>query len=148
MAYLHRPKVRYGIIALLILDALTKYFFYNLGYSSAAMLNVGISWSLPLGVAIVIPVTILVIARGCRAWAKRGLSDFIFVFFVSGAVGNLIDRIMFSGVRDFISVGTFPVFNVSDVLLNIAVVAFVLEEMFANGIIRESHRYKALKIRR
>lgn len=33
---------------------------------------------------------------------------------VGGALGNLIDRVMYQSVVDFISVGWFPVFNVAD----------------------------------
>jgi signal peptidase II len=43
---------------------------------------------------------------------------------LGGAVGNLIDRIMIGHVIDFISVGTFPVFNVADSSITVGV--FVL----------------------
>lgn len=40
---------------------------------------------------------------------------------VGGALGNLIDRIRFGPVTDFIAVGTFPVFNVADSSITIGV---------------------------
>lgn len=41
---------------------------------------------------------------------------------MGGALGNVIDRILFEGrVTDFISVGTFPVFNVADSSITIGV---------------------------
>jgi signal peptidase II len=43
---------------------------------------------------------------------------------LGGAVGNLIDRLAIGHVTDFISVGTFPVFNVAD--SSITVGCFVL----------------------
>ncbi len=44
----------------------------------------------------------------------------------AGAAGNLIDRLMFGRVTDFISVGTFPVFNVADSSITIGVVVLLL----------------------
>ena len=39
---------------------------------------------------------------------------------MSGALGNLIDRLLLDGkVTDFISVGTFPVFNVADASITV-----------------------------
>lgn len=40
---------------------------------------------------------------------------------LGGAVGNLIDRIQIGHVTDFISVGTFPVFNIADSSITIGV---------------------------
>jgi signal peptidase II len=43
-----------------------------------------------------------------------------------GAVGNLIDRLTIGHVVDFISVGTFPVFNVADSNISVGVVVLLL----------------------
>ena len=46
---------------------------------------------------------------------------------LAGAVGNLIDRLTQGGkVTDFISVGTFPVFNVADSSITVGTVALIL----------------------
>ncbi len=46
---------------------------------------------------------------------------------LAGALGNLIDRILFNGqVTDFISVGNFPVFNVADSSITIGVFVLLL----------------------
>ena len=46
---------------------------------------------------------------------------------LGGAVGNLIDRLTQQGrVTDFISVGTFPVFNVADSSITIGVCVLIL----------------------
>jgi len=46
----------------------------------------------------------------------------------AGAFGNLIDRLLYSGVIDFISVGSWPVFNVADSAISIAVVWLLIGE--------------------
>lgn len=45
---------------------------------------------------------------------------------MSGAVGNLIDRLSHGYVIDFVSVGRFPVFNVADASISMGVVALLL----------------------
>lgn len=45
---------------------------------------------------------------------------------LAGAAGNLIDRLLMGKVTDFISVGTFPVFNVADSSITIGVIVLLL----------------------
>ncbi len=45
---------------------------------------------------------------------------------LGGAVGNLIDRLTIGSVTDFISVGTFPVFNVADSSITMGVIVLLL----------------------
>jgi signal peptidase II len=47
----------------------------------------------------------------------------------AGALGNLIDRIAFSGVRDFIDFHIWPVFNVADVLICAGAAALALSSL-------------------
>ena len=47
---------------------------------------------------------------------------------LSGAFGNIIDRIRLGSVTDFIDVGTWPVFNIADSCISVgmAMLAFYL----------------------
>ncbi len=45
---------------------------------------------------------------------------------LAGASGNLIDRLLMGKVTDFISIGTFPVFNFADSSITIGVVVLLL----------------------
>lgn len=45
---------------------------------------------------------------------------------LGGAAGNLIDRLMMRKVTDFISIGSFPVFNVANSSISIGVVVLLL----------------------
>jgi signal peptidase II len=46
---------------------------------------------------------------------------------LGGAMGNLVDRLFYDGiVTDFISVGTFPVFNLADSSITIGVIVLLL----------------------
>jgi signal peptidase II len=44
---------------------------------------------------------------------------------LSGAVGNLIDRLIYGTVTDFISLVTFPVFNIADASISIGTAILV-----------------------
>lgn len=45
---------------------------------------------------------------------------------LGGAIGNLLDRLRFGEVTDFIDVGGFPTFNVADACISISIVAVLL----------------------
>ncbi len=45
---------------------------------------------------------------------------------LAGAAGNLIDRLRVGKVTDFISVGTFPVFNIADSSITVGVIVLLL----------------------
>jgi signal peptidase II len=45
---------------------------------------------------------------------------------LGGAIGNLIDRLFFGSVTDFISVGNFAVFNIADASISIGVAILVV----------------------
>ena len=44
----------------------------------------------------------------------------------SGAIGNLTDRIQFGHVTDFISVGSFAIFNIADASITVGVAVLIL----------------------
>ncbi len=52
---------------------------------------------------------------------------------LAGTIGNLYDRIVFSGVRDFLYVEAinWPIFNVADIWICVGAGLFVLEVLFA-----------------
>jgi len=59
---------------------------------------------------------------------------------LGGALGNLIDRIRYGHVVDFISVGNFPVFNIADSCITIGVVILLL------GVWLQEKRDKARRV--
>jgi signal peptidase II len=62
---------------------------------------------------------------------KAVLLKYSLILIMSGAIGNLIDRIRFNYVVDFISIHFFPaIFNVADAALTIGATLFVLHYLF------------------
>ena len=55
-------------------------------------------------------------------WYSLGIG-----FLISGAIGNLVDRLFLGYVRDFISIRLFNfVFNIADLFITIGVICFVI----------------------
>ena len=52
---------------------------------------------------------------------------------LGGAVGNLIDRLRFGGVVDFLEVGPWPVFNLADTAIVVGVALILLGMMRSPG---------------
>ncbi|NLG89587.1 MAG: signal peptidase II [Clostridiaceae bacterium] len=67
---------------------------------------------------------------------KRNDAYFLsfWVFFTSGGVGNIIDRILYGEVRDFLNIGIGSlrtgIFNVADIYLNVFALLVVLIYIF------------------
>ena len=48
---------------------------------------------------------------------------------VAGALGNIIDRIRFGYVNDFIDVGFWPIINIADSSISIAITIYILDAL-------------------
>ncbi len=57
---------------------------------------------------------------------KRFLARLFLVFIVVGLVGNLIDRIIFGHVIDFLDFRIWPVFNIADSLVSAGVIGLIV----------------------
>lgn len=104
--------------------------------------NTGVAFGLFQGVGWIFSVFAIIIAVAILYYFPRiEKSDWAIrvalVLEMAGAIGNLVDRIRLHGaVLDFISVGSFPVFNVADSCITVGV--FFL----GVGILIQDHREK------
>ena len=123
------------LIDILVLDQLTKWYlthtatieiipgFFRIMYLE----NKRIAFSLPLEGMMLQLLTVLFIAAiiwaiiSQKLWEKK-MFFFCAVAILGGAIGNAIDRFLRGYVIDFISVGTFPVFNVADMAVTLGVI--------------------------
>ena len=51
-----------------------------------------------------------------------------YTLILTGLWGNLLDRLAYGFVVDFISVGWWPVFNIADSAINVGIVIYLLEQ--------------------
>ena len=126
-------KLILWILLLLWIDWWSKYLFYNLKIWKELRLlepvfNQGISWWISANIFVVICISF--VGLWAFFWLRREkyFSDIGFSFLVAWTIWNLLDRIIFGWVRDFISVWSFPVFNLADCYLTIAVCLIIIQE--------------------
>jgi signal peptidase II len=81
-------------------------------------------------------VSLAIIIYFPRVPRNEGIIRLALAMMLAGAVGNLIDRIHLGYVTDFISVGTFAIFNVADASITTGVGVLLL------GVWLQEHRRK------
>ena len=109
--------------------------------------NTGIAFGLfkNHGIVFVIIPAIAVVLLVFNIYYYRNHKDLSQLYIVAislilgGAIGNLIDRIFFGYVIDFINIHVLPVFNVADMCIDFGVFLFILEVFLVkNGTSRPS----------
>ena len=143
-------KVAYILIGIIIvvgivIDLLTKVFFANY-YNNVGedivvipnffiftfVKNTGAAYGMFSGSVIpLIIISVLMIIAFIVYDVFNHSNDIFYVlgfsFIISGAIGNLIDRIFLGYVRDFISIKLFNfIFNVADIFVTVGMVLFVI----------------------
>jgi len=139
--------------ALFALDRITKYLILQAGRTEVRVapflsfqlsFNRGVSWGLfssehtsifvlvsLMTVAVIIPLFIHAVLRWRSGFAVWGETVAL-----AGALSNLVDRIMYGGVVDFISISygwfSWPIFNIADVCIVLGIFFVLL------GFYRES----------
>lgn len=141
-----------------VVDQVTKFFLYGKSFSLIGNFlwiesgfNTGASFSIFSNATLFliifsIPVLVFMIyAIVSNRISKSKFFKIALGFIVGGTLGNLIDRIAFGGVRDFIYFKSinFAIFNFADIFINIG--AYILFGFVLYCIIKEFKQEKAKK---
>lgn len=129
-----------------ISDQITKYVVYknmSLGESIPAegiirityARNTGMAFSLFENFGIILLILSLIIASILIIYLftidkPRILIRVFSGLVIAGALGNILDRIRFGYVNDFIDVGWWPIFNIADSSITIAIVIYIFDAIF------------------
>lgn len=112
------------LIVLLSIDLWTKYLLYDLewyqeSYRFEPVMNMGISfsWQVPYGV--VIPLSLIAIWGFIYLYQHKSFSKIAILFLVAWTLGNLYDRVVYQGVRDFLVMPWLFIFNIADIFLTL-----------------------------
>jgi signal peptidase II len=95
--------------------------------------NRGIAFSMRLPPVVqeitILAALIIVCIAAFRARERTLPQNIGFGCMIGGAICNLIDRMLHGAVTDFISVGTFPIFNLADTAICIGAGLLVLDAL-------------------
>ena len=72
--------------------------------------------------AIVILVAISYLPITILGRSKDWLLKFISIVFIAAVLSNLLDRIFRGGAIDYVSIGSWPTFNIADILIVITII--------------------------
>jgi signal peptidase II len=103
------------LLGLLLIDRLTKSFFLG---NSRTIINQGVSWGIAstFSPALLTLLSLLILAGGCLFLFSYP-NKFGLWLISLGGFSNLVDRLWFGGVVDFISLPLLPAFNLADVTI-------------------------------
>ena len=113
-----------------LLPFLSLYHARNPGIAFSMLSSVS-DWGL---IVLTLCIICFVIWLWKNAGPEKSLSRFGFLLVIGGAIGNLIDRIRFHYVIDYISfhidgVFSFAIFNLADSFITVGAVLIVLDEL-------------------
>lgn len=128
----------------IIIDMVTKFLFEGHSFvlipkvlSVTSLHNYGAAWGIFDGMTwLLIVLTVLFVAAIVTFDIFKKIDSPLYsvgiAFIVGGAVGNIVDRIAFGYVRDFIEFTffKFPVFNMADSFLTVGVVLLLIKVIF------------------
>ena len=140
-------------VSILMIDMVTKYMVQsNVAYHSICVIdgffsityaqNTGAAWSMFAGQQMLLAgiAVVAVVAFGFMLYKtdkEQVTTRLGYVLIMSGALGNLIDRLFYGYVRDFLDFIIFgydyPIFNVADMALCIGVGLLILDIMLDRG---------------
>ncbi|MBS3149810.1 signal peptidase II [Candidatus Woesearchaeota archaeon] len=107
------------LIILIVLDQLTKLYFKNKNFFIFNYTeNTGAAFSIlknQINLLIIISIIVALIIIYYLIKSKQKRLELSLIFILSGTLGNLIDRISFKYVRDFIDLKIWPIFNLADI---------------------------------
>ncbi len=135
MAVKLKNKIILITLVLSIFDRITKYLSFNLpsegifylkNIGFKHYLNQGIAFSIPLPLIILIPIISIIlfflIWHLINYLKNNNIAVYPLSLIIIGAFSNLLDRINYQGVIDFIDISIFPAFNLADTYITLGII--------------------------
>lgn len=126
-------------LIIIILDRVTKFIFFN-----SSSINKGAAFSILQGynwlfILVALIVIIYIFIKRNEKLYQIGMG-----FLLGGTIGNLIDRIFYDGVIDFITFLSIPKFNISDVsnIIGALLIVYIMNQDDKRPAKEDRNRFK------
>jgi len=120
------------IILLVFIDHLLKYIFkfYNIDFFIfKTAINYWISFGIYFNKLFIIAVSILFIIFITYFYHEKKINKWVFIFLFSGALSNLIDRLIYWYVIDYIDFFGLFIFNLADIYISFGIIIYIFYEI-------------------
>ena len=84
----------------------------------------------PLGLAVAAAIIVVLFYLGYRQGGATASTHIAFGFILGGAIGNILDRVRFHYVVDFIYLRWWPVFNIADSAITVGVALLLVRMLW------------------
>jgi len=117
-------------LILIFFDQITKFIFTNKYYTIGNFgiyyaENTGAAFSILQGMNLLFLIISIIVIIAIIYYYKRLPYKLPLILLLAGTTGNLIDRIFFHYVRDFIMISVWPIFNLADSFNTIGVLLLI-----------------------
>ena len=122
------------VLAIVLLDQITKFFLTDIHYGLINYTtNTGAGFSILQGqTTLLIFISLIVLGLILYYRKKEPEYGIPLAFIFAGTLGNLIDRLYFGYVRDFIDLKVWPIFNIADLAMVIGVILIIYISLRTN----------------
>lgn len=112
------------VLLLIFADQLSKYLVRHYRGFYICNLDAAFGIHLPQFIFWIFWIAIIVFVSGLYLKNKSNAG---YIFILSGALSNFIDRIYFGCIIDFIDLKFWPVFNLADIFITVGVIMLILK---------------------
>ena len=149
---MNKQKVMVGLFILIIdqllkgiLETITKsYVIIDKVLSIRFVTNTGAAFSIlenNILILIIVSISVLILVYNLSfSFKSDKLTNITFGLLYGGILGNLIDRVFYGYVRDFISIGKFPIFNVADIAIVVGIILLIVISIKGEFLVRKENK--------
>lgn len=146
---MNKQKVMVGLFILIIdqllkgiLETITKsYVIIDKVLSIRFVTNTGAAFSIlenNILILIIVSISVLILVYNLSfSFKSDKLTNITFGLLYGGILGNLIDRVFYGYVRDFISIGKFPIFNIADMVIVVGIILLIVISIKGEFLVRK-----------
>lgn len=110
-------------LLLILIDQLFKFVFQ---INSTCNKNIGWGIAIPPAIFYFLWIIIFPALLYFFLKSKKSAEKIAFIFILSGAISNIVDRLIYGCVIDFIDLKLWPTFNLADIYITMGIISLII----------------------